>query len=139
MAGDRKAKDALYATLAATAKALGNGRRAELVDVLNPGPRSVDDLAHEIGQSVANTSQHLRLLLSAGLVTTRRDGNRAIYALAGPDVGELWLQLRTVAETHAAELDGVVRDYLGDRDALEEISRDELEQRLGRAEEVWQG
>ena len=59
---DRDAKDSLFAAFASVAKALGNGRRAEIVDVLAQGERSVDELAAEIGQSVANTSQHLQLL-----------------------------------------------------------------------------
>ena len=47
----RKAKDELFVALATGAKALANGRRAEIVDVLSQGERSVDDLAAEIGQS----------------------------------------------------------------------------------------
>ena len=74
--GDRAAKDALFDGFAEVAKALGNGRRAELIDVLAQGERHVDELAAEIGQSVANTSFHLRVLAGAGLVATRRDGTR---------------------------------------------------------------
>ena len=72
--GDRKAKDSLFDAFGEVAKALGNGRRAELVDVLAQGERHVDDLAAEIGQSLANTSFHLRVLAAAGVVTTRREG-----------------------------------------------------------------
>ena len=72
MQDHRAAKDALYDGFAGVAKALGSGRRAELVDVLAQGERHVDELADEIGQSVANTSHHLRALAAAGLVTTRR-------------------------------------------------------------------
>jgi DNA-binding transcriptional ArsR family regulator len=58
----RSAKDELFDAFASAAKALGNGRRAEIVDVLAQGERSVDELARKIGQSVANTSQHLQVL-----------------------------------------------------------------------------
>lgn len=68
--GDRVAKDALYDGFADIAKALANGRRAELIDVLNQGERHVEELADEIGQSVANTSFHLRTLAGVGLVVT---------------------------------------------------------------------
>ena len=88
--GDRKAKDSLFDAFGEVAKALGNGRRAELVDVLAQGERHVDDLAAEIGQSLANTSFHLRVLAAAGVVTTRREGTRIYYRLASPRVGELW-------------------------------------------------
>ena len=49
--GDRAAKDALYEGFAEVAKALASGRRAEIVDVLAQGERSVDDVAEEIGQT----------------------------------------------------------------------------------------
>ena len=64
--GDRQAKDALFDAFGEVAKALGNGRRAELVDVLAQGERHVDELSAEIGQSVANTSFHLRVLANRG-------------------------------------------------------------------------
>lgn len=134
--GDRAAKDALFDGLASVAKALGSGRRAELVDVLAQGERSVDDLAGEIGQSVANTSQHLQHLLRAGLVKTRRDGTRVIYALASDAVGVLWSQLRDVAAAQVAEIDRLTTAYLGDRSELESISQAELKSRLRRGDVV---
>ena len=128
--GDRATKDALYDGFAVVAKALANGRRAEIVDVLSQGERSVEDLAAEIAQSVANTSQHLRQLAGAGLVRTRRDGNRVIYTLTGPQVGQLWVTLRSVAADHVAQIDRLAAAYLGDREGLPTISRDELARRL---------
>lgn len=127
---DRAAKDALFEALSSSARALGNGRRAELVDVLAQGERSVDELAGEIGQSVANTSQHLQQLLRAGLVRTRRQGTRVFYRLAGPGVGQLWAVLRQVAEDHLGELDELAAAYLGDRDELDTIGRTDLLARL---------
>ena len=91
---DRLAKDALFDAFADVAKALGNGRRAELVDVLAQGERHVEELAAEIGQSVANTSHHLRALLRGGLLVTRREGTRIYYSLASDRVGSLWTALR---------------------------------------------
>src|SRR5215203_1033041 len=114
--GDRVAKDALFEGLAEVAKALGSGRRAEIVDVLAQGERSVDEIATELDQSVANTSHHLRAMARAGLVTTRRDGTRIFYALASERVGELWSALRDVAGEHVAGLERLARAYLGDRD-----------------------
>lgn len=128
--GDRAAKDALYDGLAAVAKALGNGRRAEIIDVLAQGERSVEELAGEIGQSVANTSHHLQLLLRGGLVSTRREGTRIHYSLASPRVGELWAAVRDVASTQVAELDQLASAYLGDRSTLDTITRDELADRF---------
>lgn len=128
--GDRGAKDRLFDGFADVAKALASGRRIELIDVLEQGERHVDQLAAELGQTIANTSFHLRALATAGLVTTRRDGNRIYYRLSSPRVAELWSALRDVTTTHHAELDSLAAAYLGDRSGLEEICRTELARRL---------
>src|SRR2546426_5638894 len=88
------AKVALFDAFASVAQALGSGRRAEIVDLLAQGERSVEEIANEISQSVANTSQHLQLLAGAGLVRSRRKGARVFYRLAGERVGELWAAVR---------------------------------------------
>ncbi|HZI97667.1 MAG TPA: metalloregulator ArsR/SmtB family transcription factor [Actinomycetales bacterium] len=128
--GDRAAKDSLFDALSGVAKAMGNGRRAEIVDVLAQGERSVDELATELGQSLANTSQHLQHLLRAGLVRTRREGTRIHYSLAGAEVGRLWASIRDVAVQHVAELDQLAANYLGDRSGLATMTREELTNRL---------
>ena len=128
--GDRVAKNALFDGFAAVAKALSAGRRAELVDVLAQGERTVDALAVEIDQSVANTSQHLQVLARAGLVTSRRDGTRIHYRLASDTVGELWAALRAVAAERLAGVDELVEAYIGDRTGLEPVARAELVRRL---------
>jgi len=131
---DRAAKDALFDGLAAGARALSSGRRAEIVDLLAQGERSVEDIAGEIGQTVANTSHHLRVLLRAGLVRTRRDGNRIYYGLAGDGVAQLWALMRDVATEHVAEIDRLASAYLGDRRHLQVMTRAELTQRLARGD-----
>ena len=128
--GDRAAKDALYEGFAEVAKALASGRRAEIVDLLAQGERSVDEIAIEIDQSVANTSHHLRAMARAGVLTTRREGTRIFYALASDRVGELWSALRDVAAEHTAGLERLVDAYLGERDGLDTIGRDELARRI---------
>lgn len=134
--GDRRAKDALFDAFAEVAKALGNGRRAELIDVLAQGERHVDELAAEIDQSVANTSFHLRALAGVGLVTTRREGTRVYYRLASPRVGDLWAALRDVAAAHHAQLDELVAAYVGDRTRLDQIDRVELAARIAAGDVV---
>ena len=133
---DRHAKDALFDAFAEMAKALASGRRAEIVDVLAQGERSVEELASEISQSVANTSHHLRALARAGLVTTRRDGNRIFYALASERVAELWSALRDAAADHVAGLDRLAAAYLGKRDGVDVVDRGELAARLRRGEVI---
>lgn len=123
---DRAAKDALYDALAAVARALGNGRRAELVDLLSQGERHVEELALQAGQSVANTSQHLQVLRRAALVRTRRDGTRVVYALADPAVGTAWRELRNLAADRVPDVEERALAYLGERRGLAVIDRDEL-------------
>ena len=97
MAGSRKRqfKNELYDQFARLAKAMASGRRLELIDLLAQGPRSVEALAEETDQSVANTSQHLQVLRQARLVEASRQGNYIHYRLADDHVLRLWTALRT--------------------------------------------
>ena len=128
--GDRAAKTALFDEFAREAKALASGRRIELVDVLANGERTVEALAGEVGLSVANTSQHLQILRQAGLVSSRRQGTSVHYRLAGPEVFELWRTLRTLAASQLAEVERLAVAYLGSRDELQPVTREELTRRL---------
>jgi rhodanese-related sulfurtransferase/predicted transcriptional regulator len=130
------AKAALFDAFASVAQALGSGRRAEIVDVLAQGERSVEELASEIDQRVANTSHHLQLLARAGLVRSRRAGTRIYYRLASDRVGELWAAVREAAERHVAEVHVLADDYLGERHGVEQIGADELAARLAKGNVV---
>jgi rhodanese-related sulfurtransferase len=134
--GDRVAKDALFDGLAEVAKALASGRRAEIVELMAQGERSVEEIAVEIDQSVANTSFHLRALVRGGLLETRREGTRIFYRLASDRVAELWAAMRAVAGERIAGLDRLAAAYLGEREGIELIGRDELASRLRRGEVV---
>lgn len=135
--GSRAAKDALFASLASVAKAIGNGRRAEILELLAQGERSVEQVAEAIEQSVANTSHHLRRLARSGLLASRREGTRVVYALANERVAELWRAIRDVAAEQVAEVDRLAAAYLGRRDDdLEPMTRAELLERLRRGEVV---
>jgi rhodanese-related sulfurtransferase len=128
------AKHELFDAFASVAATLGSGRRAEIVDVLAQGERSVEDVAAEVGQSVAATSHHLRLLARAGLARSRREGNRIFYRLASDRVAELWAAVREVATQHVAEVTVLAGEYLGER--VEELTADELQDRLERGRVV---
>ena len=130
------AKTKLFDGFGAVAKALASGRRMEILDVLAQGPRSVEELASEIHQSVANTSHHLRTLARGGLLESDRVGTRIVYRVASPKVTELWRALRDVASEQVAEIDRLARGYLGERDGLEPVAREELLRRLRRKDVV---
>ncbi|MDE2227812.1 MAG: metalloregulator ArsR/SmtB family transcription factor [Alphaproteobacteria bacterium] len=126
----RNPKRALFAGLAEIAKALGHGHRLEIVEVLAQGERSVEALAEHVGLSVANASQHLRLMRRIGLLVSRRDGKRILYRPSDPSVLDLTAALRRVGERNAAEVRAVIGGYFRQRDALEPVSRRELARRI---------
>src|SRR5579872_6925896 len=100
----RRFKDELYDQFARIAKAMASGRRLELIDLLAQGERTVEALAEETEQSVANTSQHLQVLRHARLVETTRAGNHIRYRLADDHVVRLWLAFRNVGEARLVEI-----------------------------------
>lgn len=132
----RPFKDALYEQFARIGKALANPKRLELIDVLAQGERTVESLAEEIEQSVANTSQHLQTLKAAQLLEVRRDGLYAHYRLADERVFGLWRALRDLGEARLAEVERVVSTFLEGRGDMETIDADALLERLERDEAV---
>ncbi|MBD8504923.1 metalloregulator ArsR/SmtB family transcription factor [Hoyosella sp. G463] len=130
--GDRQKKTELFDQLARVGKALGNGKRLELLDLLSQGERSVEHLATTASLGLSTASAHLQVLKQAGLVTTRKEGTRIHYALAGMDIARLYAQLRTVATDHIPDVRHARDDYLrsgfqaGAPTVEQEVRRDEL-------------
>lgn len=132
----RDFKDRLYGEFARIGKTLASPHRLEILDVLAQGERTVESVATETGLSVANASRHLQQLRQAQLVLTRREGLFVHYRLAGREVVSLVVALRETAEQHLAEVDRVVRDFLGERDDFEPVTPDELSRRMTNGEVV---
>ena len=130
MPESRPFKNAAYAHLAEVGKALSSPARLEILELLAQAPRSVEVLASEIEQSVANTSHHLQALKRAQLVITERDGLHIIYSIAGADVAELLVDLQAVAARHIAGLEKLTREFFDDPAGLEALDRDTLLERL---------
>lgn len=121
---------AIYEQIARIGKATASPGRLELLDMLTQGPRTVEALAEQISQSVANTSHHLQVLRRARLVEAERTGLHVTYRLADPRVGDFLLHLRRLAESRLAEIEQVTRQYLEERGALEAVSTDDLVRRI---------
>jgi rhodanese-related sulfurtransferase/DNA-binding transcriptional ArsR family regulator len=132
--GDRERKTALYDQFARVGKALASGKRLELLDLLAQGERDVASLAEAAELGLTTASAHLQTLRQANLVTTRRDGTRVLYRLAGTDVADLYARLRDVAQSHLPDVEAARVAYLGD-DGGQPVTRDEL-QRLARSRRV---
>ncbi len=73
--------------------ALADPRRRAALELLLDRPRSVNELADELGLSQPSTSKHLRVLREAGLVTVRQERQRRLYAIDPQPMAELheWL------------------------------------------------
>jgi ArsR family transcriptional regulator len=124
-------KQAVFASLAEIAQALGHPHRLELLEHLGQGERSVEELAARAGLTFANASRHLQILRRVALVATRRDGKRVLYSLAGEDdVIALLKALGRVGERNAAEIERVMAAYFRARDAMEPVTRKALIKRL---------
>lgn len=109
-------KDAVYAAVARIPGALANRHRLELLDLLSQRERTVQDVAVEAALTIANASQHLRVLAAAGLVDVRRHGTFAFYRAANPAVYRLLTELRAVAEAARADIADAERAYFGLRE-----------------------
>jgi rhodanese-related sulfurtransferase len=124
-------KQAIFASLAEIAQALGHAHRLELLEHVGQGERSVEELAVRASLTFANASRHLQILRRASLVVTRRDGKRVLYSLAGEgEVIALLKALSVVGERNMAEIERVMAAYFRARDAMEPVSRAELTERL---------
>jgi rhodanese-related sulfurtransferase/DNA-binding transcriptional ArsR family regulator len=110
-------KAAVFDLLAGVVKAVANGRRLELVELLAQGERSVEALARMTGMAVTTTSAHLQTLRQTGLVKTRKERTTVFYRLAGDDVAALYLAAKQVGLLRSAELRETVGSYLGQPDA----------------------
>ncbi|MFO8098019.1 MAG: metalloregulator ArsR/SmtB family transcription factor [Salinibacter sp.] len=126
----RAFKDEIYEQFARIGKAFSSASRLELLDLMAQRERSVEELARETEMSVANTSRHLQVLKRERLVRRRKDGTRAYYTLADPEVYRAWKAVRTLAESRLAEVEETVRRYLSDRTHLDGITAEELERRI---------
>lgn len=128
--GGRDAKNALFDAFSSVAQAVASGRRAEIIELLAQGERTVEQVAAAIDQTSANTSHHLRTLARAGLVRARREGTWVHYSLASDEVAAMWAAIRRVAARQVADVEQLATAYLGDRDGLTMIGREELRRRL---------
>lgn len=123
-------KAALFAQFAEVAKALAHTHRLVILELLAQRERSVEDLATAAHLSLANASQHLRLMRRAGLLVSRRDGKQVLYRLSDPAVLDLIAALHRVGERNMAEAREIVRGYFRKRNSMEPVTREELAARM---------
>ena len=126
----------VHELLSRVGRAVSAPVRVAILEALAQAPRGVDELASAIGQTVANTSQHLRFLREARLVDGVRNGLRVTYSLASDDVAAFLVVLRQLAESQIAEL-RLARQAIASKSAdVAQIDRHTLRQRLRDGEVV---
>jgi DNA-binding transcriptional ArsR family regulator len=78
--------------------------RIRLLDRLRAGEATVLELTEALGCSQQNVSKHLQVLLEAGVVGRRKEGNRAYYSIADEGVFALCDQVCGSLERQVDEL-----------------------------------
>ncbi len=70
-------------------KALSDTTRLKIMKYLHEGEHCVTEIVHSVGSSQANISKHLQLLVTAGLLTSRKEGTTVYYQISDPVVNHL--------------------------------------------------
>lgn len=89
-------------------RVLSEPMRIRLLDALRDGEASVQELETATGASQQNVSKHLGVLLRSGIVSRRREGNFAVYAIADQGVFDLCEQVCGGLRQQLDQLDGLV-------------------------------
>jgi DNA-binding transcriptional ArsR family regulator len=84
--GSEPLPDAVVELVARRFRVLSEPARIKLLDTLRTGPASVGELGARLGMTQQNTSKHLGVLATAGLVRRTRVGNTARYEISDPTV-----------------------------------------------------
>jgi ArsR family transcriptional regulator len=82
-------------------RAMADGPRLRVLDLLKQGEMCVTEIVAAVSEKFSTVSQRLRILRSEGLIHRRREGNHIYYALADRHVADLILN----ALAHAHELE----------------------------------
>lgn len=106
-------------TTTTTFEVVAEPSRRRILDLLQPGERSVGDLVGALGLSQPGVSKHLRVLRDAGLVTVRRDAQRRWYRLRPQPLAEIDAWLEPYRRYWTDRLDALER-HLDDADEKEE-------------------
>lgn len=104
-------------------RSLGDPTRLSIIRRLNGGQARVVDLIGELGLAQSTVSGHLACLRDCGLVTSRAEGRQVFYALARPELMDLFSSaealLAATGETVAlCPTSGVARAVTGAPDGI---------------------
>lgn len=94
--------DHIFELHAEVCKTLANAWRLKLIELLRHGERPLQDLVEVAGIPLANVSQHLNKMRTAGVVEVRREGARSFYRLANPKILKAFDIMREVLHDRLA-------------------------------------
>jgi len=86
----------LYELHAEMCKVFSHAKRLQIVNTLRDGEMTVSELVEKTGMSMANLSQHLSMMRSRRILTTRRVGNSIYYRITNPKMLRAFDTLREV-------------------------------------------
>lgn len=111
---DTQTSDDLLNPLPALLKAAGDPLRLDILRVLTQDSFGVLELCHLFDSKQSGMSHHLKVLTSAGLLTTRREGNSIFYRRAyfAPDHPLAPLQQQLFATIDQLPLGGALAEQL---------------------------
>ncbi|MFQ5967734.1 MAG: ArsR/SmtB family transcription factor [Acidimicrobiia bacterium] len=85
-------------------RALGDGTRLHIVELLLEGPLYQKEIVNEVGLSQGQVSQHLACLVWCGFIEAERRGRRVSYRVANPRVVALVDLARAFLEGNEADI-----------------------------------
>ncbi len=108
-------KNLVFERLAQAAKALGDPRRLQIVEMVMQAPKPVEQLVLDVDLPLATVSHHLQILKQAGIVTSQKQGRRVVYSQT--ELGrDLFTELCAAGEAHIGEIRMAIRDFFGNDD-----------------------
>jgi DNA-binding transcriptional ArsR family regulator len=108
----RPLPEPLVELIARRFRVIGEPMRIRLLDRLREGEASVNELTEALAASQQNVSKHLGVLLEAGIVGRRKDGNRVLYSIADESIFALCEQVCGSLQRQLAELNALVEGVL---------------------------
>jgi ArsR family transcriptional regulator len=70
-------------------KAIAQPTRLKIIDFLRDGERCVCEIFPAINEEQSNTSRHLNMMLSASVLSRRKEGLKIYYAINHPEILEV--------------------------------------------------
>jgi rhodanese-related sulfurtransferase/DNA-binding transcriptional ArsR family regulator len=119
-------QEEIFQNIARIGHALASPHRLKMVSLLTQGPKTVEELAGLLGQSIASTSAHIKVLRGSGLVERTKVGRHVYSMLATEGVEGLWLTLRNFSADLLPEIREVVRDYFQNPESLSPLTEAEV-------------